>query len=331
MSIILEALRKAEASRREPDRSALATPSSPHVPLRSRVPLWLLPVGAAAVVSVSIGAWLLWPKSSDRTAAARATPPPAASVAAEHRGAANTLPALAETSSQSTAPAASGTPTPASEPSAATAAASPPARNGADVRSLALEARGAPANASSQEGAAPAATEGRTLKRGSVEVRDLMSAQAATAPTRPAVKPGTVEVRDLLAEDGAASADPQNATTQPAPTGSGPDASASPAANGAPATGVEPARQAPASPATPPPKPAVPLIDELVANGELNPPDLSLEMHAYGPDPASRFVYINMRRYHIGDTTREGAVIEDITPQGAVLLLQGRRFLLESH
>jgi hypothetical protein len=74
----------------------------------------------------------------------------------------------------------------------------------------------------------------------------------------------------------------------------------------------------------------VPLVDELVANGELNPPDLSLEMHAYGPDPATRFVYINMRRYHIGDTTREGAVIEDITPEGAVLLLQGRRFLLES-
>jgi hypothetical protein len=324
MSIILEALRKAEASRREPARSALTTPASPHVPLRSRVPMWLLPVGAAAIVSVSIGAWLLWPESGERRTAARTTPPPA-SVAAERRSAANTPPARAGASPQAAVPAASGTSSPANEPPVATAAANSPVRDGGDVRSLALEARGAQSNASSPEGASPAATEGRTLKRGSVEVRDLMSAQAATAPAQPAVKPGTVEVRDLLAEDAAAPAGPENAGTQAPPAGSGPDATPSAA------TGPVPARQAPASAAPPPAKPAVPLIDELVANGELNPPDLSLEMHAYGPDPASRFVYINMRRYHIGDTTREGAVIEDITPQGAVLLLQGRRFLLESH
>src|SRR5262245_21361300 len=190
MSIILEALRKAEASRREPDRSALATPTSPHLPLRARVPLWLLPVGAAGIVSVSLGAYLLWPDSGEQAANARATAPPAAaSAAAEPRVAASRTMARAETSAQSAAPASGGTrPAKDMTSSDATAGANPPGgRSAADVRSLALEARGAPANASSSEESAPGVAEGRTLTRGSVEVRDLLSAQAATAPSHPAV------------------------------------------------------------------------------------------------------------------------------------------------
>ena len=44
--------------------------------------------------------------------------------------------------------------------------------------------------------------------------------------------------------------------------------------------------------------------------------------------PAERFVFVNMRKYHEGDTLSEGPTIERITPDGTVLNHQGQRFVL---
>ena len=300
MSIILQALRKAEASRREPERAALIEAPVERLSLPRRVPLWILPVVGVGIVSVGLAAYLLWPESSQTDAVAND-----ARVAATATTASSPGPA--------TPPAAPASQQP---PTTSTPAEDAPAHNGSDVRMLALEARGAQA---------PAATASPPTKRGSVEVRDLTAADAAPAAAKRTIKPGTVEVRDLLAEEGLApAAPPEDQSTRVA------TAAAANAPKVDSTTSTPPAAAAPPSAAAPAKTPAAPPIDELVANGDLNPPDLALEMHAYGPDPAARFVYINMRRYRIGDTTREGAVIEDITPEGAVLLLQGRRFLLES-
>lgn len=87
----------------------------------------------------------------------------------------------------------------------------------------------------------------------------------------------------------------------------------------------------------PPPAPAaagdavtpsnLPTRDDLVARGT-PVPELRLDMHVYGPRPDERFIFVNMRRLREGDSTADGLRIERITPEGAILSWQGRRFLL---
>jgi general secretion pathway protein B len=57
-------------------------------------------------------------------------------------------------------------------------------------------------------------------------------------------------------------------------------------------------------------------------------PALRLELHAYGDDRASRFVFINGRRYLEGERLPEGPELLAIEPRGAVLRYAGHRFLL---
>jgi len=71
----------------------------------------------------------------------------------------------------------------------------------------------------------------------------------------------------------------------------------------------------------------VPTISSIIASG-VSVPDLHLDIHVYSAQPAERFIFVNMRKYHEGQTLNEGPVIERITPDGAVLNYQGRRFLL---
>jgi general secretion pathway protein B len=70
----------------------------------------------------------------------------------------------------------------------------------------------------------------------------------------------------------------------------------------------------------------LPTADELTARGGL--PELKLELHVYSNKPPERFVFVNGSRYREGDTTREGAQVEEITRDGVVMNLQGNRFLL---
>lgn len=71
----------------------------------------------------------------------------------------------------------------------------------------------------------------------------------------------------------------------------------------------------------------LPTASALTATGA-SLPDLHLDIHVYSNNPAERFVFVNMRKYHEGQALSEGPTIERITPEGAVLNQQGLRYLL---
>jgi general secretion pathway protein B len=72
----------------------------------------------------------------------------------------------------------------------------------------------------------------------------------------------------------------------------------------------------------------LPSISEINLTGAQALPDLHLDVHVYATNPADRFVYINMRKYHEGAALPEGPRIERIRRDGVVLNYQGLRFIL---
>jgi general secretion pathway protein B len=72
----------------------------------------------------------------------------------------------------------------------------------------------------------------------------------------------------------------------------------------------------------------LPSINEMNLTGSQALPEMHLDVHVYATKPAERFVYINMRKYHEGNTLQEGPVLERIRRDGVVLNYQGLRFLL---
>jgi general secretion pathway protein B len=72
---------------------------------------------------------------------------------------------------------------------------------------------------------------------------------------------------------------------------------------------------------------ALPTWSTLTAGGAVLP-ELRLDIHVYSTVPTERFVFVNMRKYLEGQTLNEGAVVERIRADGAVLNYQGTRFLL---
>jgi general secretion pathway protein B len=72
----------------------------------------------------------------------------------------------------------------------------------------------------------------------------------------------------------------------------------------------------------------LPSINEINLTGAQALPEMHLDVHVYATKPADRFVYINMRKYHEGNTLQEGPVLERIRRDGVVLNYQGVRFVL---
>jgi general secretion pathway protein B len=70
----------------------------------------------------------------------------------------------------------------------------------------------------------------------------------------------------------------------------------------------------------------LPAADDLTARGAL--PELRLELHVWSNKPQERFVFINGHRYREGETTAEGATLQEITRDGVVMSSGGNRFLL---
>jgi len=70
----------------------------------------------------------------------------------------------------------------------------------------------------------------------------------------------------------------------------------------------------------------LPLADDMTARGAL--PEMRLELHVWSTRPQERFVFVNGRRYREGDTTAEGATVEEITREGVIMNSGGNRFLL---
>jgi general secretion pathway protein B len=57
-------------------------------------------------------------------------------------------------------------------------------------------------------------------------------------------------------------------------------------------------------------------------------PPISVDLHVYSPVPAQRFMVISGQRAQEGATIAGGIVIEKITPDGAIAVFRGTRFLL---
>lgn len=63
-----------------------------------------------------------------------------------------------------------------------------------------------------------------------------------------------------------------------------------------------------------------------------NLPAMNIDIHSLSKEnPAKSYVLINMQRYRVGDRTDEGAVVNDIVVDGAILEYQGSYFLLPLH
>ena len=75
---------------------------------------------------------------------------------------------------------------------------------------------------------------------------------------------------------------------------------------------------------------SLPSRDEVLAQGA-QLPELRLDLHVYDPDPAKRFVFINMRKAREGESLTGGIRVDRITRNGAQLSYQGRSFLLEGN
>jgi general secretion pathway protein B len=73
----------------------------------------------------------------------------------------------------------------------------------------------------------------------------------------------------------------------------------------------------------------IPSYDQLASVPGANLPELKLDLHAYAPNPADRFIFLNMVKLQEGQTSPQGVRVETITPDGAILSWQGSRFLLQ--
>jgi general secretion pathway protein B len=72
----------------------------------------------------------------------------------------------------------------------------------------------------------------------------------------------------------------------------------------------------------------VPLYQDVAATPGMNIPNLRLDLHVFAVRPQDRFVMINMKKLHEGDSLPEGVHVDSITPEGALLSFNGSRFLL---
>ncbi len=57
-------------------------------------------------------------------------------------------------------------------------------------------------------------------------------------------------------------------------------------------------------------------------------PELRLDLHVFAAKPTDRFVFINMVKLREGESLPQGVHVENITPDGAILSYQGKRFVL---
>ena len=72
----------------------------------------------------------------------------------------------------------------------------------------------------------------------------------------------------------------------------------------------------------------LPSLDELRLNGEVDLPEMHVDIHVWSENARERFVFINMDKYRERDTMSSGPVVTEITREGVVLEFRGRRFML---
>ena len=82
------------------------------------------------------------------------------------------------------------------------------------------------------------------------------------------------------------------------------------------------------NPASIPASDLYPSIQEMRVKGQLDIPELHLDIHVYSATPGDRFVFINMTKHREGSQLAEGPVVSEIVPEGVVLGHQDQFFLL---
>jgi general secretion pathway protein B len=71
-----------------------------------------------------------------------------------------------------------------------------------------------------------------------------------------------------------------------------------------------------------------PSIQEMRVNGNINIPNLHLDIHVFSEMPTDRFVFINMTKLREGSRMSEGPAVLEITPDGVILRHLGKTFLM---
>jgi hypothetical protein len=66
-------------------------------------------------------------------------------------------------------------------------------------------------------------------------------------------------------------------------------------------------------------------LDALPADARARLPALHLDAHAWSPDPAQRFVIVDLKRRVVGDALGAGVTLVEITEDGVVVEFDGRR------
>jgi general secretion pathway protein B len=74
----------------------------------------------------------------------------------------------------------------------------------------------------------------------------------------------------------------------------------------------------------------VPSRDEVLAQGT-QLPDLRLDLHVYDPNPAKRFVFLNMRKLREGESLPDGVRVDSINQTGARLTYRGTQFTMDAN
>ena len=139
---------------------------------------------------------------------------------------------------------------------------------------------------------------------------------AASARPAPQVRPLSGEVAQKAPDEDAVEQAPAT-----------PPAASPPAAPAVSASTVSPALPIADEPAAAE-SVALPSLQQLVLNGDLEIPPLRMDMHVYSAEASQRFVFINMVKYREGERLKEGPQVESIDSAGVILSHQGRRFTL---
>lgn len=293
VSYILDALKKAEQERQL--RSKVPTPTTVQR-VASAAPgrrLWPWIASGAVLVNGIVLIWLLSPAP------------------------------IAFTAGRASSTQAPATPAPAVVPGP-TAAARPPepaAPNGTDATAVAPTSRANQASAPGQPAPRPGSTSAKPVEA---------TPTVAPAPAPPAARVDVQRVKPAEPRG----APPTTAVKRPAIASVPPVAAR---AKGAVPDKVAAAPERPAAQAVPPPasaRPPEPVVRPSPtsqgppATGEDIIAKMKLQMLVYSDIPGERLVFINDRKYIEGSSIDGKLIVERITPEGAVLTHEGKRFLL---
>lgn len=73
-----------------------------------------------------------------------------------------------------------------------------------------------------------------------------------------------------------------------------------------------------------------PLLKDKPANFRHGVPKMNVDLHVYAERPSERFALINMAKFREGDEIGRGFVLEQITPVGLIISLNGDRFRIDT-